>query len=220
MGHQRVVDALVAGGADVNIRLGNWNHIGATALHLAACYGRRHSIVETLISAGADVRPIVDTTRFEFITTALHEASRFGHIKVVRTLIRAGADVNRGSKLASSESTGQSVEGELLWLVLEGVKVVGKRVIAGKGPIRGPGSGTSGRTPLHLASLAGHLEVIEALIMAGANINDRDEDCSTPLDHAHSRPFGARSAELFKMYGAKTKQDLPPLPNKLDCVVQ
>ena len=39
-------------------------------------------------------------------------------------------------------------------------------------------------TPLHVAALQGHAEVVEALLAAGASTEARDHDQLTPLDYA------------------------------------
>lgn len=46
-----------------------------------------------------------------------------------------------------------------------------------------------GRTPLHLAVLAGNLDAVKALVMVGANIHSRDKYGNTPLMLALRRRF-------------------------------
>ena len=50
-GHKEVVELLIAAGADVNVKDGEW---GETPLHLAADKGHKE-VAELLITAGADV---------------------------------------------------------------------------------------------------------------------------------------------------------------------
>src|SRR5262249_58619106 len=45
-----------------------------------------------------------------------------------------------------------------------------------------------GHTPLHLATKAGQLGVVKALLEAGANVSLRDREGKTALDLARARP--------------------------------
>ena len=78
---EAVVEALLAGGADVNGRDGN----GWTALHFA---GRADVLaVELLLAAGADPVATADDG-----TSALHAAAEHNNVEVARALIGAGID--------------------------------------------------------------------------------------------------------------------------------
>ena len=84
-GHQTVVQALIAAGADVNKQ----NNNGWIPLHWAT-YNGRQAIVQDLIAAGADVNQPNNKGRIP-----LHMAAYYGHQAVVQALIAAGADVNQ-----------------------------------------------------------------------------------------------------------------------------
>jgi ankyrin repeat protein len=69
-------------------------------------------------------------------------------------------------------------------------------------------------TPLHSAALAAHpadlvahKEVIELLIVAGADVNTKDEDGRTPLDKAIERNRNELAA-LIRKNGGKTGEEL------------
>ncbi|XP_054810039.1 serine/threonine-protein kinase VIK-like isoform X1 [Prosopis cineraria] len=81
------------------------------------------------------------------------------------------------------------------------------------------------RTPLHVASLHGWIDVAKCLIEFGADVNAQDRWRNTPLADAE----GAKKysmMELFKSYGGlsygqsgshtEQKPVAPPLPNKCD----
>ena len=121
--HTRVVEMLIAAGADVHAR--THDEYESTPLIVAA-WGGRTRIVEVLIAAGANVNAsnIYDATvlmgsalggytrtvevlisaganvyaRNIFGHTSLHVATVNGHTRVVEVLIAAGADVNANDK--------------------------------------------------------------------------------------------------------------------------
>jgi ankyrin repeat protein len=81
-GHEGVVTALLARGADV----GRQHECGCTALHLAAEKGYIH-IVEAILGHGANV----DSVNKEGIT-ALMLAAQKNHLDTVKVLMRHGAN--------------------------------------------------------------------------------------------------------------------------------
>ncbi|KAJ7953857.1 putative Protein kinase [Quillaja saponaria] len=81
------------------------------------------------------------------------------------------------------------------------------------------------RTPLHVASLHGWIDVAKCLIEYGADVNAQDRWKNTPLADAEgAKKYGM--IELLKSYGGlsygqsgshfEPKPVLPPLPNKCD----
>lgn len=87
-GHKPVVEALLAAGANFNIRS---KEDGFSALHHAARKGDKE-IVFALLRSGADVG-VVDNNG----DTALMWAAELGHQPVVETLLDAGADASIGN---------------------------------------------------------------------------------------------------------------------------
>ena len=62
-------------------------------------------------------------------------------------------------------------------------------------------------TPLHLAAVIGHKEIIEILIAKGADVNARKMNGWTPLDNAIKRKH-PEIADLLRKHGAKTSEEL------------
>lgn len=70
------------------------------------------------------------------------------------------------------------------------------------------------RTPLHLASSAGHIDIVKYLIDEGANVSPRDRWGATPLNDAKD----SKIIEYLKSHGAERGieqkcpvVELPPL---------
>ena len=62
--------------------------------------------------------------------------------------------------------------------------------------------GCMGRTPLHLATMKGHLEMRKIIINKISDINPIDDDKWSPLGIAYEH----RHQELFKFIAAKIKE--------------
>jgi len=71
-GHLKVVEVLLAHGADVNAHNKN-DHWGTTPLH-AAAHGNQRAIAELLIAHGADIRAINLNGRTPLAETEFHRA--------------------------------------------------------------------------------------------------------------------------------------------------
>ncbi len=98
-GRTETVRALVAGGANVNVRTSDNDPL----LH-EAIWRNRTGIVQILVAAGADVN-----ARDSDGDPLLHEAIWRGHTEIVRILVAAGADVN------ARASDGDSLLYEATW---------------------------------------------------------------------------------------------------------
>jgi ankyrin repeat protein len=57
---------------------------------------------------------------------------------------------------------------------------------------------------LHRAAEKGHKEIAELLIAAGADLNAKDDDGTTPLDMADDKEI----ADLLRKHGGKTGEEL------------
>ena len=162
------------------------NRYGVTPLALAAERGYG-ALVERLLEAGADAN-----TARRGGETVLMSAARAGGLRSVDALIAAGADVN-----AAEETRGQTA---LMWAAGEGhVDVIRSLLAAGAelharshGPAAADaasGTGTYTRrvrrmdefTAFLFAVRAGRPEAVDALLAAGADVNETAPDGTSAL---------------------------------------
>ena len=170
-GHVSVITALIAAGANINVRTqvtygGVSTQSGATPLIIAA--GQGHvAAVSVLIAAGADA------------TDALIHISHWntagrGRVSLITTLIAAGANVNVKSFSYWTPLHSEAERGHIAAvsvLIAAGADVNAKN--------------NRGETPLHFAADRGHVSIIAALIAAGADVNVKQPFGSvSPLDRA------------------------------------
>ena len=171
-----VVEALIAAGADLEAK----DNFGS--LHKAAGMNRT-DVVEALIAAGADVHATDDIGRTALFWTESGD--------VVKTLIAAGADVHARNNWGRTRLFTAAIYGEVdvvKALIAAGVDV--SKGQAGRGRI-------AEITPLHAAAgwefwrannddkfVRKKIEIIRALIAAGADINSQDYSGFTPLSKA------------------------------------
>ena len=176
-GDLAAVDLLLRAGAGAAAA----NHFGVTPLSLAAANGDA-AVVERLLESGAD-----PDTALPGRETVLMTAARAGRIDAVRALLAHGADVN-----AREETRHQTA---LMWAAAEGHADVVRALIGAGADIRalsrGPslpmdaddGSSKYGSyeriaprvdtfTPLQFAVQAGRIEAAQALLDAGAGLED------------------------------------------------
>jgi len=159
------IKAVIPLGLDINVF---GDYAGLTLFHYAAQNGHM-GLLYTLLEAGARV-----DVRDEHGWTPLQCAAFNGTVDAIRALLARGADpslVTKGGKypIRFAASDGY-VDGVTLFI--------------------DAGVGTDdelfelARTPMHIAALEGHAEVIRVLVEAGASLTVRDADGNTPLDLA------------------------------------
>jgi ankyrin repeat protein len=85
--------------------------------------------------------------------------------------------------------------------------------------LRKHGGKTSGELSIHKAAEAGNIEAVKQHLAAGADVNAKDDDGKTPLDHAefssddfaYSRDIEVakkETANLLRKHGGKTGEEL------------
>ncbi|KAF0700357.1 Aste57867_9107 [Aphanomyces stellatus] len=152
---------------DINVAVPCGFLVGLRPLEMAS-YKGHVSTVAYLIEAGADVN-VHSPNGVAPLTVACQE----GHFEIASLLVAAGADVHylhgeQGSTaMLTSASNGRMKIVELL-LPLVDINQANKE----------------GVTALHRASSSGHVDVVEALLIATANVNQATVDGDTPLHTA------------------------------------
>ncbi|CAI9634949.1 hypothetical protein GT037_008008 [Alternaria burnsii] len=164
-GNEKVVEILIASGADVNCKRGSHG----TALQAAAFLGHT-KIVDMLMANGADVN--CDAGSFG---TALQSAAWCGHEVVVDMLIANGADIRyHANRIGSTALTGSAMNGHGN-IVSKLLKVdVDNRTLNFRS-----GLGTA----LYQAARKGHEQIVEELFQVGADHGDAME-IATQEGHA------------------------------------
>nr|WP_314630912.1 ankyrin repeat domain-containing protein [uncultured Noviherbaspirillum sp.] len=190
-GHAAIIDALLAAGADVNLKNGE---VGGTALMCAAARG--HETVVALLLKQTGIRR--DATRFPG-DTAFDLAAVHGHAAIAEMLFDAQllAPRRRIELMASACSRG----------LLAIVELLHRR--CGMDP-----AGLDANGYLHFAASKGQAMVVAYLLGAGMDPDKKDSNGMTTLQHAcmnGSVAVVARLREQAKVpYAAATAGMTPP----------
>ncbi len=148
-----MLERLISKGADLRLKCGTLED-GRTVLHLASRDGRK-DMAEFLVHKGIDV-----SIRANHGATPLHDAARCGHADVVTFLLSNGADINAldmgVTPIATASRRGHT----------EVVNILREH---------------GAKETLHVAAIAGDIEVTKRLIAQGADLNAKDEKGQTPL---------------------------------------
>jgi ankyrin repeat protein len=201
-GHRSIIKVLLAAGADPNLLSDGYDGLGfgMTALMFAASSffaSDRHLVAKQLVTAGADVNQQGAGGKTAIMYAALAGS---GYRTCVETLISAGADLDlrddRGhtvlSLVAAAENyqmfnlllqAGASTEG------LESIQLIQAATIGNLDRVQ---SLLSARVNLDLdrgaaignAAAAGHTQVVDLLIRAGAHVNLSNHSGFTPIASA------------------------------------
>jgi ankyrin repeat protein len=154
---------LTVEGVDLNLE----NFDGWTPLRSATDFCHPE-IVQMLITAGADPNIHTDGT-----ATALYQAAESGNVEILQMLLDAGADPNLEITSKGGPSRGEAEAGNLEMFKLLLVTGADDRLC---------------QTALHIAAKMGHLDVVEALLAANANVSALND-------------FGWRASELATEWG-------------------
>ncbi|NIO48660.1 MAG: hypothetical protein GTN73_04365 [Candidatus Aminicenantes bacterium] len=180
--NRELVEYLIQNGADIKARSdGQW-----TPLHSQAYKGNLEA-VELLLEHGADIEAITS-----FGHTPLLSSIRWDRIEVTKFLIDKGANVNPTTELGRTPLIISAIEGnpQLARLFLDSDADISLK------------DNNYKRTALHFAALYGQLDIIDALVKKGANVNERDAAGKTALDYANQ--YGhEKVAKLLKSSGAQ-----------------
>jgi len=169
------VASCIANGIDIHERFTQEG--GLTALHMAASAGFADTVT-ALLKAGADVDALVPNDH-GFRMTPLLVAIQGNNYKTVKALLNAGADLEVPIFEGQMEVRGQNLMAALTPLHVavgqfEGIEVV-RALLEANASIA---ADAYGLTPLHMAS---DVEIVGALLAAGADIHALTFDGRTPL---------------------------------------
>jgi len=198
-GHKKVVQKLLAAGANPNIKLGLSYHAlgqGHTAL-LVATQNGHIEIVKYLLAAGADVNAIN-----ELLQSPLGEAVKLFRRDLVSLLIAAGANPSQYVVYSTRTSAmptmlSHSIFGRTGLFSLEynsDIEITRILLVAGANPNQediaaayADGSiHSTGNTPLVWAVRNGNIEAVKMLVAAGAGTNFRTPDGVTLMSMANN----------------------------------
>jgi ankyrin repeat protein len=176
-GDLQTVRALLKSGADVNVRSGD----GSTPL-LWAVHTGNIEIVRALIAAKAAVDAAND-----YGITPLLQASRTGDAALVELLLQSGAN----PALAHPEG-----EAPLLAAARAG-SVPAVRLLLARGVDVNAAETYQKTTALMWAAAEGHLDVVDVLLEAGADVNRQAHVTSLTSRHNADHPTGGFSALMW-----------------------
>ncbi|XP_033101464.1 ankyrin repeat domain-containing protein 17-like [Anneissia japonica] len=190
-GYVKIIKLLLRHGAEINSRTGS--KLGISPLMLAAMNGHT-AAVELLLDMGSDINAQIETNRNTALTlacfqgrtevvsllvdrkanvehraktglTPLMEAASGGYADVGRVLIEKGADVN-AAPVPSSRDTALTIAADKgHYRFVELLLQYGALVDA---------KNKKGNSPLWLSCNGGHLEVVQLLVNAKADIDSQD----------------------------------------------
>ena len=168
------VKQYITAGVDVNAK----NKRGMTPLHYAAMKGREE-IIKLLINGNADIN-----AKTAKRATPLHYAAGSGHKEAVELLIAEGADINAKEKRAGSPTpldaakfVGQSHSPQLKAALKETADLLRKH--GGK-----TGAWLKSEESIHIAAKIGRIEAVKQHLADGKDVDARDKQDKTPLQHA------------------------------------
>lgn len=179
-GDSERVAALLREGADPD----QPNDFGATPLGEAALRGDVQ-VMQLLLKAGADP----ESANHEG-ETALMRVARTGNVEAAKLLLKAGARVdareNWGQQTALIWAAAQDQPAMIRFLVDRGAKVDARSAVRDwsrrmTAEERPKDMNRGGLSALQFAARDGHIESVQALLDAGAEVDFTDPDGSTPL---------------------------------------
>jgi len=191
-GHEKVASELIGAYADVNLHKID----GSTALHLAAIMGYP-TIVEMLLKNGADenIKNLGNATALDGVSILWDDAQDiyagiesalapyglkidYERIRAARPTCYKILDTFGGQKAPKSAAHPPitDIYGAVFY---EDLKATEKFIDEGV-DLNVP-EPKDGNTPLHLATLVCNIEIVKALIEAGANVNAKNKKGETPL---------------------------------------
>lgn len=164
------------------------DNFGLTALHLAAIYGHKKVLDFLLEEAGSTKDELCGNESASIQGySPLHLALLHSKEDIVECLINAGADVNTRTSFKATPLHFAATERSFAILIEKGAEIDAKD--------------NEGNTSLHYAIKGNKMEVVRALIKAGADVNTTNTKTQTPLDCAIAQS-SAKLYDLLRSNGA------------------
>jgi uncharacterized protein len=185
-GDVQMLERLISEGRDINKK----DREGKTPIFRAIEHNDA-AIVQVLIKNGADLK-----VQDKYIATPLHYAANLGETGIVKMLLDSGANVNAVSERNNFTPLCYAVRAGRLETTV---------VLLGHGADISVRPGSYGRTLLHLSviNLKNPVEMTEALLAAGLDVNIVDNKGRTPLHAVACALAGsAIAAEVLVRNGA------------------
>ena len=184
------LDSLLNAGININV---TEEDRGATVLLIACSFKDYENVVSILISRGADVNFKGKDGRTPLIWAAGNS------LESSKMLLENGADINakgNDGMNAFIQSTfgilSKKVSTDVMDLLLENGADVNSALIS---------KNAAGWTALHFAAINGDIELVEYLILKGANVNHTSNEGSTALSLARQEKY-EELVSLLKEHGA------------------
>ncbi len=211
-GHNKVVEFLLAHGANVNER--NAPNTYLTALFAAVLRGHKE-IVEVLLAKGADVH--LRAGGYYYRRTVAEMAMECNHNEIVKLLMARGADISAlhfaihmqdYAKARELINSGTDVNqriprlGTLLHLAVKSDQEDVVELLIAKDVDVNIQAGHGYQTPLHISVHEGNARTVELLVAKGADINAKNLWDRTPLDIALDQGR-TEIVDLLRKHGAK-----------------
>ncbi|XP_037029683.1 L-asparaginase [Bradysia coprophila] len=162
-GDKEKLNTLKSYGADLSAM----NYDQRTALQIACCIGD-YDIVKYLLLNGVSVH-----TRDRNDRTALIDAINKDYHDIIKLLVKCGSHMTGSSRLIGEHLCAAAARG--LVKRMESYRLAGADLSQ---------PDPSGRTPLHLAALHGHVDLVKYLIKSHVELDDVDMLGLSPLDYA------------------------------------
>jgi ankyrin repeat protein len=157
-GHKNIVKLLLS---KKSVLVDLKNRLNQTALMCASSKGHLQ-VVELLLAANVDINASC------VAGTALQQAAEGGHFKVVELLLAANADVNVPACMCAFGELRTLQEAAVYHLDRIAVPIVH---FMAKGTISAASPSRRGRTALIAAAAKGHIQIVERLLIANADVN-------------------------------------------------